>query len=221
MDYNILKSIPLFNGIAESDYSTMLGCVGSTVASFSKNENIITEQDNIKTIGVILDGSVQMSQTDVWGGKTIIGNLKKGDIFGESFVLGGAECSSISVTALSECEIMFMPFQRIIHTCSHSCSHHKKLGDNMVSLIAEKNLRLLEKMEIITKKTLREKIMTYLSIEAQRNECAYFEIPLARAELAEYLCADRSALSRKKAKMKGEGIIDYHKNTFRLLKVNM
>lgn len=221
MDYKKLTDIPLFSGISESDYPTMLGCVGSTRGTFAKNELIIMEQDNIKTVGVVLDGIVQISQTDVWGCKTIIADLKNGDIFGESFVFGGAECSSISVTALTECEILFMPFQRIIHTCSHSCSHHKKLEDNMVALIASKNLQLLEKMEIITKKTLREKIMTYLSIEAQRNESVYFEIPLCRAELAEYLHADRSALSRELAKMKDEGIIDFHKSTFRILKVNM
>ena len=96
-----------------------------------------------------------------------------------------------------------------------------KLTDNMIRLIAEKNIRLIEKTEIIAKKTLREKIMTYLPLQSQRCGITYFEITLDRTALADYLCADRSALSRELARMKDEGLIDYHKSTFRLLNVHM
>ena len=75
----------------------------------------------------------------------------------------------------------------------------------------------MEKIEVTSKKSLREKILAYLSIQSQRNNSTYFEIPLGRVELAEYLCADRSALTRELNNMRNEGIIDFDKNTFRIL----
>ena len=221
MDYEKLAAIPLFSGITEAELPVMLGCVGGIVRDYEKNESVLMEQDSVRSVGVILSGSAQMIQEDIWGSRTILAVLHQGDIFGESFVYSGTEQSRISVIVTAPSEIMLLPFMRIIHTCGNGCSHHRKLTDNMIRLIAEKNIRLIEKTEIIAKKTLREKIMTYLSLQSQRCGSTYFEIPLDRTALAEYLCADRSALSRELAKMKDEGLIDYHKSTFRLLNVHM
>ena len=87
----------------------------------------------------------------------------------------------------------------------------------MVHIIANKNRDLMRKMEVISKRTLREKILAYLSIQAQLHDARYFEIPLGRVEWAEYLCADRSALTRELVKMKEDGLIDYDRNCFRIL----
>jgi len=112
---------------------------------------------------------------------------------------------------------MFIPFQRVVNSCSNACIFHHRLIENMIQLIADKNLMLMHKMEVVTKKTLKEKIMAYLSQQAQIKDTEYFEIPLNRTELAEFLCADRSALTRELSNMKKEGIIDYDKNVFRLI----
>ena len=87
----------------------------------------------------------------------------------------------------------------------------------MVTLVADKNARLMAKVEVISQKSLREKILTFLSLQAQMQGSGYFEIPMSRQELAEYLCADRSALSRELSGMKADGLLDYDRNTFRLL----
>ena len=94
---------------------------------------------------------------------------------------------------------------------------HQTLIENMVRLIARKNRELMRKVEVVSKKTLREKIMAYLSIQAQSQGKKQFEIPLGRVEWAEYLCADRSALTRELAKMQEEGLIDYQRNLFKIL----
>ena len=112
---------------------------------------------------------------------------------------------------------MFLPFKKVMHTCSHACVFHHQLIENMVRIIANKNRDLIRKIEVVSKKTLREKILAYLSIQAQANGTRYFEIPLGRLELADYLCADRSALTRELAKMRDDGLIDYDKNCFRIL----
>ena len=97
-----------------------------------------------------------------------------------------------------------------------ACVFHHRLIENMVRLICEKNIQLMEKVEVTSQKTLRDKILTYLRIQADRQGADRFEIPLKRTELAEYLCADRSALTRELARMKAEGLISYNKNTFYL-----
>ena len=94
--------------------------------------------------------------------------------------------------------------------------HHRLIG-NMVRIIANKNRDLMRKVEVVSKRTIREKVLTYLSIQAQIQGVRYFEIPLGRVELAEYLCVDRSALTRELAKMKEDGLIDYDRNSFRML----
>jgi CRP-like cAMP-binding protein len=87
----------------------------------------------------------------------------------------------------------------------------------MVKIIADKNRDLMQKVDVVSKRTIREKLLAYLSIQAQVQNSRYFEIPLGRVELAEYLCVDRSALTRELAKMKEDGLIDYDKNCFRIL----
>ena len=104
-----------------------------------------------------------------------------------------------------------------MHTCSHACAFHQTLIENMVRIIARKNRELMRKVEVVSKRSLREKILAYLSIQAQQQGKKTFEIPLGRLEWAQYLCVDRSALTRELAKMQEEGILDHHRNTFKLL----
>ena len=98
-----------------------------------------------------------------------------------------------------------------------ACVFHHQLIENMVTIIAQKNRDLIRKVEVVSKRSIREKLLAYLSIQAQAQQSRYFEIPLGRVELAEYLCVDRSALTRELVKMKADGLIDYDKNCFRIL----
>ena len=116
-----------------------------------------------------------------------------------------------------DAKILFMPFDRVMHSCTMACRFHHRLIENMVSVIAAKNRDLMRKVEVVSKRTIREKLLAYLSIQAQTQNSRYLEIPLGRVELAEYLCVDRSALTRELAKMKEDGLIDYDRNCFRIL----
>ena len=108
-----------------------------------------------------------------------------------------------------DAEIMFVPFARVMRSCTMACAFHHQLIENMVRIIAAKNRDLMRKVEVVSKWTIREKLLTYLSIQAQVQDSRYFEIPLGRVELADYLCVDRSALTREMVKMKEEGLNDY------------
>jgi len=213
---NDLKS-PLFAGIAPQDMAGMLGCIGYHVGSYQKGEIIAFEEENINHVGVVLEGAVDMIKEDVWGNRTMLVRTYPQDVFGETFACGEDSLSMVTFAAAQDSKVLFLSFCRVMHTCTHACVFHQTLIENMVRLIARKNRELMRKVEVVSKKTLREKILAYLSIQAQAQGKSRFEIPLGRVEWAEYLCADRSALTRELAKMKEEGLIDYQKNTFKIL----
>ena len=208
---------PLFAGIDAGDFEGMLGCIGYHVKTYQKGEIIAFEEETINHVGVVLEGAVDMLKEDVWGNRTMLVRTYPQDIFGETFACGEDSLSVVTFAAALDCRVLFLSFCRVMHTCTHACRFHQQLIENMVRLIARKNLELMRKVEVISKKTLREKILAYLSIQSQSQGNRRFEIPLGRVEWAEYLNADRSALTRELAKMQEEGIIDYKKNFFEIL----
>lgn len=208
---------PLFDGIQPKDMEAMLGCIGYYIGTFQKGDIVAFEEENIRHIGILLSGSVDMIKEDLWGNKTMLVRMRKDELFGETFACGEDNLSVVTFVVSEDARILFLHFDRVMHSCTMACVFHHRLIENMVHIIANKNRDLIRKVEVISKKTLREKILAYLSIQAQLQDSRYFEIPLGRVELAEYLCADRSALTRELAKMKAEGLIDYDKNCFRIL----
>lgn len=211
-----LKS-PLFAGIRPEEMEGMLGCIGYHIRAYEKGQVIAFEEENINHVGVVLTGAVDMLKEDLWGNRTMLVRSYPEDIFGETFACGEDSLSVVTFAAAEDCRVLFLSFCRVMHTCSHACVFHQTLIENMVRLIARKNRELMRKIEVVSKKTLREKILSYLSIQAQSQGVNSFEVPLGRVEWAEYLCADRSALTRELAKMKNEGLIDYHRNFFKIL----
>ena len=208
---------PLFKGIKEEDLSAMLSCIGYHIGTFQKGEIVAFEDENIRHIGILLSGAVDMIKEDLWGNKTMLVRMRKDELFGETFACGEDNLSVVTFLVSEDARILFMPFDRVMHSCTMACKFHHRLIENMVHIIANKNRDLMRKMEVISKRTLREKILGYLSIQAQLHDARYFEIPLGRVEWAEYLCADRSALTRELVKMKEDGLIDYDRNCFRIL----
>lgn len=208
---------PLFEGINPQEREAVLGCIGYHVGSFRKGDIAAFGEENIRHIGIILSGTVDMIQEDLWGNRGLLLRMGKDEMFGETFACGSDNVSIVTFQVSEEGEILFLPFDRVMRSCSMACQFHHRLIENMVRLIAGKNRDLMRKVEVVSKRTIREKLLAYLSIQAQTQKSRYFEIPLGRVELAEYLCVDRSALTRELGKMKAEGLIDYDRNCFRIL----
>lgn len=181
-----------------------------------KGEIVAFETDKIEHIGIILSGAVDMVKEDLWGNKTTLVRMRARELFGETFACGDT-LSVVTFMVTENAEILFLPFRKVMHTCKMTCRFHHRLIENMVQQIAAKNRDLIRKVEVVSKKNLREKILAYLSQQAQLTNTRYFEIPLGRVELADYLCSDRSALTRELSNMKADGLIDYDKNMFRIL----
>ena len=218
MDIRITQSpSPLFAGIAPEDRNAMLGCIGYHLRSYRKGDIILFEEDQVRYVGLILSGAVDMVKEDLWGGKTLLLRMGAHELFGETFACGSDMSSSVTFVVAEDLDVLFLPFRKVMQTCTHTCGFHYRLIENMVRVIADKNRELLHKVEVISKRTLREKILAYLSREAELQGSRYIALPLGRQELAAYLCADRSALTRELANMKADGLIDYDLNTFRIL----
>jgi len=216
-NYLPLQKAPLFQGMSEDEISAMAECLGARTKSFSKGENIYHAGDSAREIGIVSEGRVRITKDDAWGNQNIIADISAGEVFAEAFVCGGVGVLPISVIAACDCEIIFVDFQRIITQCGKACVFHALLIRNIVGILARKNIMLQSKMEHITKRATREKLLSYLSEQARLYGSNSFEIPFDRQGLADYLSVERSALSAEMSRLKSEKVIDYRKNHFEII----
>lgn len=212
-----LKGCPLFSGINENEIETMLTCLSSTAKHFSKNSFVFMSGDSVRSIGVVLDGGVHITQEDFWGNKTILAEIGSGGLFAEAFSCAETEKLPVNVLAVRESYILLIDYRRVIKTCSSACGFHTTLIRNMLVILARKNIMLTQKMEVLSRRTTREKLLAYLSAQSLKAGSNSFEIPFNRQELSEYLSVDRSAMSNELSKMRNDGILDFCRNSFKLI----
>lgn len=204
----------LFEGLSESEVKKLLGCMAYRHVSVRKGETVIREGDRVDSIGVVLSGFVQIVRIEHGGQRIIQAGFGRGVIFAETFVCAGIEKSPVSVVASEDSDVLFLPYKKLIGSCGESCSFHTQVIANLLKLLARKNLMLNNKISIVAKRTTREKMLAYLAEVRQMAGKESFEIPFDRNELADYLCVDRSALSREIGKMRNEGIFEFERNSF-------
>lgn len=214
----ILKNTPLFEGLNDDDILNLLTCLSYSIKTYEKNRIILREGDDISHIAIILNGRVNILKEDYFGNVNIITTLKKADTFAEVFVLSGLGTSEVTAISIEKSKILFLNFEKIISACNMSCPFHNKIIENTVKSLAQKNLLLRQKIEFISKRNIKTKVLSYLSYMAKKNNSDVFTIPFDRQGLADFLYIDRSALSRVLSELKNKGIIDYKKNKFKLIK---
>ncbi len=214
----IIKGSALFMGISETEIVTALDCLDAEKKGFLKDSFIFTVEDKVESIGILLSGSAQIMQEDFWGNRTILSKLIPGDLFGEAFAFAGTKKILVGVIALSPCTVLFLDHERIVKNCPNTFLFHTRIIQNMIRVLALKNVMLMQKIEHVTKRTTRQKLLSFLSLRALLAGDNSFSIPFDRQELADYLSVDRSAMSSELAKMQREGILQYWKNHFILLK---
>jgi len=211
----ILKS-PLFADIEKDQLESLLGCLLATRRVCKKGAFIFMAGNNAVSVGLVLSGGVNVLQEDSWGNRTILAHLGAGELFGEAFSCAGIERLPVSVIAAERSEILLIDYRKIVTTCPSGCAFHARLIENMLRILAEKNILLTRKLAYFSKRTIREKLLSFLSDQAIRAGSNVVEIAFNRQELADYLCVDRSALSRELGAMQKKGLIRYHKNRFEL-----
>ena len=214
--FDTLKRCPLFAQIEAESLGKLLACLGAAVRSFSKGEFIFSAGDAISSVGVVLSGGVHVLQEDYWGHRTILAFVAPAQLFGEAFSCAEAESLPVSVQAAEDSEILLVDYSRITTTCPSACGFHSRLIQNMMRILAQKNILLTQKIEIVTHRTIRERLLAYLSAQAVAVGTSHFTIPFDRQELADYLAVDRSAMSAELTKMRAEGLIWTSRSAFEL-----
>ena len=213
----ILKKCPLFFGIEDEKLLLMLDCLGARVISFDKKYTIFAEGTPAKYIGIMLSGAAQIIQIDFYGNRSILSEISPSEVFAEAFACAEMDTMPVTVVATEACEVMLINCDHILHTCSNNCGFHQQLIFNLMKDLAVKTLMFHQKIEITSKRSTREKLMTYLSLQAKKAGSDSFEIPFDRQELADYLEVERSGLSAEISKLRQEGVIESHKSRFKLM----
>ena len=211
------EGISLFDGLSNDETSSLISCMGARTKTVERDEAIITEGDPSNIVGIVTSGKLQIYKEDMSGFQTIISEVVPGEMFGEVFACAGVKEMPVSIYAAEKSTVMLIDFKRFLTTCSNACPFHSKVIQNLLQVVSQKALYLNKRIEIMSKRSIRDKLLCYLTIEHGRKKDEHFTIPFNRQQLADYLCVERSALSAEMSRMKKEKIIDYKKNEFWLL----
>lgn len=215
---DFLMKLPIFYNLKKEEIINILKFFNYSKEDFEKNNFIFEIGKPISKIGIILSGEINIIKEDFWGNRNILNKFKSGEIFGEVFALAKVSPNNILVETSQNSKILFLDLTNFSIDNENNSNEILKFLSNIFKISLKKNILFTEKLEHITKKTIREKIISYLSTEALKNRSNSFFIKFDRQELADYLFVERSALSRELSSMKKDGLIEYNKNYFTLIK---
>lgn len=211
---DVLKNTKLFAGVGEEEIGTMLDCLGAALRQYKKGDYVYRAGEYVRSLTVLVEGCLHIQKDDYWGNRAILGDVAVGEMFGEAYVSPDSGALLNDVVAVEDSAVLFFDIQRILTVCPSACKFHSLTVKNLFFAISEKNRKLVSKLGHISNRTTREKLLSYLSDEAQRSRSASFSIPFNRQQLADFLAVDRSAMSSELGKMRDEGILDFKKNKF-------
>lgn len=213
---DVLKRTKLFSGVSEEEILLMSSCLDAKLKEYKKGEYVFRQGQHISQITVLLKGNLHIQKDDYWGNRTIVNNISVGEIFGEAYIAPESGALLNDVVAVEDSSVAFFDVKKIITACPSACRFHSMVAQNLFFAISEKNKRLVQKISHISKRSTREKLTSYLSEEAKRQNSASFVIPFNRQQLADFLSVDRSAMSNELCKMRDEGLLSFEKNRFLL-----
>ncbi len=215
--HDVLRECPLFIQVDDDNLWKMLFCLGAKIKHFKKNNIILSEGSPAGHIGIVLTGSIQVIRFDYYGNRSILSKVSPGELFCEAFACAEVASVPVTVVANETCDVMLLDHTHILHTCANNCGFHQQLIFNLMKDLAIKTLDFHQRIEITSKRTTREKLLTYLNYYAKKSANNRFDIPFNRQELADYLEVDRSGLSAEISKLRNEGVLRCTKNHFELL----
>lgn len=214
--YNQIKNSPIFFGLSEEELKAMLECFNARIKEYSDGEMIIRQGDMITNIYLVLEGNVNIEKDSYWGRRIIVTQLGVNDNIALAFVASKNVEASIDAISIGKTKLLILSYAKCTTMCQNVCTKHRLLIGNLFEILSKENIELIQKIENISQKTIREKLLTYFSNEARKNKSNIFEIPFNRQDLADYLNIDRSAMSFELSKMQKDNLIKYEKNKFML-----
>lgn len=217
MKLDSLVASPLFRGLKHEEIETLLSCLGAKYKCYSKGERIFRAGDVITVVGLVVSGSVVIENNDAWGNTAVLDRVGPSCIFAEAYACAPGAPLMVDVMANEKTEVVFLQVKRVLRVCAQGCEYHHHLIQNLLGIAAQRNLALSRKIMHTTPKTIRDRLLSYLSERSLAENSRKFVIPFNRQQLAEYLNVDRSALSNELGKMQRDGLIRVNKNEFELL----
>ena len=218
MNYGFLSETKLFGGIKAEEIKEALDCLSAYEKSFKKGEIIYRTGQTVTDMGLVEEGSVNITVNLYWGSSIILGNIEKGKIFAETYAAVSGKEMLCDAVAAEDCRVLFINVGKLLNVCKSTCGFHQKIIHNLLRISAMKNLNLSARMLHTAPKTIRGRLISYFSQMAAETGSHEFTIPFSRQELADYIGVDRSALSAELSKMQKDGILTYRKNKFKLNK---
>ena len=205
----------IFQNLTKEEIEDMNTLHFLRTASYEKNTMIFQTGDIVHEIGMVLSGSVNIESIDLWGNKSILSHVPTGRAFAETYALCHEPMMVDAITS-EDSEIAFVNTDILLNEQYLGKTWYSKIMHNLLLIFAQKNLVLSNRIFCTSAKTIRERLFTYFSNLSVKNGSKTFQVPFDRQQMADYLNLDRSALSKELGKMRKEGLIDFHKNTFTL-----
>ncbi|MCR5482534.1 MAG: Crp/Fnr family transcriptional regulator, partial [Clostridia bacterium] len=206
---SVLKQTRLFAGVGEEEIASMLSCLGAKQRTYKRGEYVLRQGEYLDAITVLAEGCLHIQKDDYWGNRSILGKIGVGEIFGEAYAAPGSGTLLNDVIATEDSTVFFFDVKRIITTCSSACRFHTLVVQNLFFAISEKNRGLVQKLGHLSRRSTREKLISYLSEEAKKQSSAVITIPFNRQQLADFLSVDRSAMSNELCRMRDEGMLEF------------
>ena len=213
---DIMRRSSLFSGMNDDEILSILSCIKCQVISKTNDKYIFHAGTKTSLMGLVLSGSALIIQEDLWGHRNIISKCSVGEFFGEPYAAVPDAVLNVSVVANEDSDILMLDVGRLLTTCSTVCRHHVQLIRNLVTILTRKILVFNEKITHMSKRTTRDKLLSYLSAESTRQNSLCFDIPYDRQQLADFLCVERSAMSAEISKLQKECLLKTNKNHFEL-----
>ncbi len=207
-------STSLFDGVSPQEYAALMTCFKAASKPYRKGEEVPMPQGRV---GVVQRGCVSLVRTDINGTRTIFEQLKAGGVFGDALGFSRAD-ASFFLLADEESAVLYIDYAHIVKRCPNACAYHSTVVTNLVRLMSEKTQALSEHLEILSRRTTREKLLTYFTLLATKTKSLYFTLPFSQTSLADYICVDRSAMARELRRMSEEGLIEIERRNVKLIR---
>jgi len=205
--YEADQKSPLFAGISETEWKPVLACLAGHRKEYAKGSVIYTEGDEVNEIGLLLSGQIIAVYEDLLGGRSILGTFEAGQLVGDAYSCASEHRMLAGLTAKTNCSILFLDTERVLHVCPENCAGHRKLTENLIHILADKYVALSRKVIHLSGRTTRRKLLSYLSEQRQEAGGNPFPVPFNRQELADYLFTERSGLSTEWNLLLREGLL--------------
>lgn len=214
--FPVLSACPLFEGISKPDLLRMLSCMEGKYQRVMKGRPVFLEGDPAGFVGIVLEGSIQIVRDDYYGHRSVLAHATPGELFAEDFSCAGADVMPVSGYALKDSLVLLLSCRKMLTVCSGACDFHNRLIKNLLQVIVQKNLSLSQKIQFMSQKTTRDKLIAFLLDQAKRYGSSEFTIPFDRQALADYLGVERSAMSTELGKLRKAGFLECKGSHFRL-----